>query len=204
MRIKVTGNVHPWVYLSHFKDAIKGTVVDKETDRNVICWVEYETDEDEQTVKKIMEEYELELLTNAISNEKTKNIKDLNEPMTFYELSEEKQNSLLNWISKNFICINSINKYKTSLELKELFREFPISNGEFKGAMVEKCGFRYDPHDGVNWYFNISRKSPAFLENRKSNNDICPKCGGKLVVRNSIYGTFKGCENYPKCKFTTK
>lgn len=34
--------------------------------------------------------------------------------------------------------------------------------------------------------------------------DICPKCKGKLVDRKGKYGTFKGCSNYPKCKFTAK
>ncbi len=33
---------------------------------------------------------------------------------------------------------------------------------------------------------------------------ICPKCGGKLIRRNGIYGTFYGCSNYPKCKYTLK
>ena len=32
----------------------------------------------------------------------------------------------------------------------------------------------------------------------------CPKCGGKLVERNGKYGIFKGCSNYPKCKYTRK
>lgn len=30
----------------------------------------------------------------------------------------------------------------------------------------------------------------------------CPKCGGSLVLRNGKYGSFYGCSNYPKCKFT--
>ena len=33
---------------------------------------------------------------------------------------------------------------------------------------------------------------------------FCPKCGGHLVQRNGKYGTFYGCSNYPKCKFTTQ
>jgi hypothetical protein len=33
---------------------------------------------------------------------------------------------------------------------------------------------------------------------------ICPKCGGNLVVRNGKYGTFYGCTNYPKCKYTVQ
>ncbi len=33
-------------------------------------------------------------------------------------------------------------------------------------------------------------------------NGICPRCGGKLVVRNGKNGSFFGCSNYPNCKFT--
>ena len=35
-------------------------------------------------------------------------------------------------------------------------------------------------------------------------NNICPRCGAKLVVRNCDYGEFYGCSNYPKCKFKKK
>ncbi|WP_261133942.1 NERD domain-containing protein [Bacillus sp. Marseille-Q3570] len=30
----------------------------------------------------------------------------------------------------------------------------------------------------------------------------CPKCGGQLKERNGKYGLFKGCSNYPKCRYT--
>lgn len=30
----------------------------------------------------------------------------------------------------------------------------------------------------------------------------CPKCGGKLMLKESRFGQFLACENYPKCKFT--
>ena len=36
------------------------------------------------------------------------------------------------------------------------------------------------------------------------NAGICPKCGGQLIKRNGKYGSFHGCSNYPKCKFTSK
>lgn len=35
-------------------------------------------------------------------------------------------------------------------------------------------------------------------------NNICPWCGGELVLREGTYGRFYGCRNYPKCKFKTK
>ena len=41
------------------------------------------------------------------------------------------------------------------------------------------------------------------LENnqRQVANNICPKCGGNLVLRNGKYGFFQGCSNYPSCRF---
>ena len=30
----------------------------------------------------------------------------------------------------------------------------------------------------------------------------CPKCDGKLVLRESVYGHFYGCTSYPKCRYT--
>lgn len=45
---------------------------------------------------------------------------------------------------------------------------------------------------------NISRTLDELEHN------ICPRCGGKLVERAGRYGTFLGCENYPKCKFIKK
>lgn len=37
---------------------------------------------------------------------------------------------------------------------------------------------------------------------QKINKDICPRCGGLLIVRKGRYGKFKGCSNFPKCRFT--
>lgn len=31
---------------------------------------------------------------------------------------------------------------------------------------------------------------------------ICPRCDGKLVLRSGKYGTFYGCSNYPRCRYT--
>ena len=47
---------------------------------------------------------------------------------------------------------------------------------------------------------NIREKKDN-IKNKISNN-ICPKCGNLLIIRNGKYGSFKGCSNYPKCKFT--
>jgi hypothetical protein len=42
------------------------------------------------------------------------------------------------------------------------------------------------------------------LDNSKVLNGVCPKCGGHLINRNGKYGSFFGCSNYPKCKYSSK
>lgn len=31
---------------------------------------------------------------------------------------------------------------------------------------------------------------------------LCKKCGSDMIIRNSKFGKFYGCSNYPKCKYT--
>lgn len=33
-------------------------------------------------------------------------------------------------------------------------------------------------------------------------NEICPRCHGKLIKRNGKNGSFYGCSNFPKCRYT--
>ncbi len=40
------------------------------------------------------------------------------------------------------------------------------------------------------------------IQQQNIQDGICPRCGGKLVLRNGKHGNFWGCTNYPKCKFT--
>ena len=41
------------------------------------------------------------------------------------------------------------------------------------------------------------------MDEKLTNDMICPKCGGKLVNRKGKYGEFIGCSNYPKCHYTS-
>ena len=45
---------------------------------------------------------------------------------------------------------------------------------------------------------NVSEK------NNKIKGNICPRCGGQIVLRKGKYGQFKGCSNFPKCRFTVR
>lgn len=58
-------------------------------------------------------------------------------------------------------------------------------------------------------YSDLSRDLETHIDNihkmeSKINNNICPRCGAKLVLRHGKNGVFYGCSNYPRCKFTKK
>ncbi len=38
----------------------------------------------------------------------------------------------------------------------------------------------------------------------KTKGGVCPKCGGELIMREGKYGSFIGCSNFPKCRYTQK
>lgn len=47
----------------------------------------------------------------------------------------------------------------------------------------------------------------AYKDNSKirveeETNELCPDCGGKLVIKLSRFGKFYACANFPKCKYT--
>ncbi|WP_096154044.1 MULTISPECIES: NERD domain-containing protein [Bacillus] len=49
---------------------------------------------------------------------------------------------------------------------------------------------------------NIKAKQSSIKQ--KVNQNICPRCGEELKLRNGKYGKFKGCNNFPKCRFVEK
>lgn len=44
-------------------------------------------------------------------------------------------------------------------------------------------------------FTNMTKKEP------EKTGELCPECGGPLVVRNGKYGKFTACGNYPTCKY---
>ena len=45
---------------------------------------------------------------------------------------------------------------------------------------------------------NMEKKAPV------ATGEICPECGGDLVIRKGKFGEFVACSNYPKCKYIQK
>lgn len=46
------------------------------------------------------------------------------------------------------------------------------------------------------------KKDTSTIDVEEEVNEVCPKCGSKLVVRYSKFGKFMACSKYPTCKFT--
>ncbi|MBE3128974.1 MAG: NERD domain-containing protein [Actinobacteria bacterium] len=91
----------------------------------------------------------------------------------------------------NTDLLTTIEKYKTEIipkEIKDKIYQYLISlNIKDRKSRKE----------------HISRIKEKKKDNKnKIMNNICPKCGGLLVIKDGKYGKFKGCRNFPKCKFT--
>ena len=69
---------------------------------------------------KTFDEYGLKIVNEDDIKEPPK-IDTENESMMFYKLDKAKQDILVKWINANFVKIKTINKNKTSLELKGFF-----------------------------------------------------------------------------------
>lgn len=49
---------------------------------------------------------------------------------------------------------------------------------------------------------NDNVRSAIYYHENSVSKGICPQCGGKLVFRSGKYGSFYGCSNYPRCRYT--
>uniref|UniRef100_A0A2A3JPQ8 DNA topoisomerase type IA zn finger domain-containing protein n=1 Tax=Alloyangia mangrovi TaxID=1779329 RepID=A0A2A3JPQ8_9RHOB len=45
-------------------------------------------------------------------------------------------------------------------------------------------------------------KEKVLKEKEVSKQKVCPKCSGELSLKKGKYGSFYGCSNFPKCRYT--
>lgn len=87
-----------------------------------------------------------------------------------------------------------------------LYCEYCISNEHEKGYILCSGRLRISHIKD----FDIPMEERIRISNKKISDEKeqllasgrCPNCGGELVERESKYGTFWGCSNYPHCRFT--
>lgn len=86
--------------------------------------------------------------------------------------------------------------------LKELWSSYPDILSE---AEIEELYNKLQPLTNADR--EVKQKHVEDIHDRFNNKDICPVCGGRLVLRTAKSGAnagkqFYGCSNYPKCRFT--
>lgn len=108
----------------------------------------------------------------------------------------------------NIVCIPSTAKLKIEHD-GELTRVDNIVKkiNSHKDEIIDNSDIYYQKIKESNITSKRIRKEHNEMikkEKIEFDDSMCPKCGGKLVERNGEYGSFIGCSNYPKCRYTEK
>ncbi len=69
--------------------------------------------------------------------------------------------------------------------------------------MVEKVG-RFGPFVACSNFPNCKNILKEEKRPPVETEEVCEKCGGKMVIRSGRFGEFLACSNYPRCKNTRK
>lgn len=96
---------------------------------------------------------------------------------------------------------NEINEERIELISQLIAKKEEIEKGIYEN------GERGDNIREINQKIEMISKRIDEVEKEieENNSGTCPKCGkGKLVKRRGAYGTFIGCNNFPKCRHTQK
>lgn len=118
--------------------------------------------------------------------------------ITFSNRSELKS---VTYSSPNvYVCHHS----KISSVLKDIWNDNP---DVLTNEQIEKIYDKLRPLTNADE--ETRQKHITDIHERLNNTEICPVCGGRLVVRTARKGSyagsqFYGCSNYPKCTYTKK
>ena len=95
------------------------------------------------------------------------------------------------------------------IDAKNVFSPFELKSYVNEGDVVlsnEQMEEIYNALVNANDKKISNREHVENIQKMKNDieNNVCPRCGKKLVVRKSKNGEFMGCSGYPECKFTKK
>jgi predicted RNA-binding Zn-ribbon protein involved in translation (DUF1610 family) len=112
--------------------------------------------------------------------------------VVFLSKSDIKVKTTYNIINSRQL-IQTIKKYnEINLEQREKEDIYKIIN---EANLVDT----YDKTEHIKSIKKLIQKRKRDIQDNK-----CPQCGEKLVLRNGKYGKFLGCTSYPRCKFINK
>ena len=85
--------------------------------------------------------------------------------------------------------------YQFTAKIEEELDE--IAEGKIKWAPVIKEFYEPFAKHLDEKYQNVQK-----IKTEEKTDRLCPECGGELVIRESRFGKFFACKNFPKCRFT--
>ena len=95
--------------------------------------------------------------------------------------------------------VHSVNLLKTI----KMYDERLISNANMKGIIYKLSHFNIEGKEERKTHVRHIKETKE-MNRIKVEKMECPKCGGVLIHRIGKHGSFKGCRNYPKCRFVYK
>lgn len=91
---------------------------------------------------------------------------------------------------------SSDNYVRSAKEMMKVADSFNELLNESNNTFIEKY------KELVNQQAEDASKKVDTTDNSGANDNICPRCGAQLVLRNGKRGEFYGCSSFPKCRFT--
>jgi hypothetical protein len=130
-------------------------------------------------------------------------------------------NAIRDLIEEPSIPINSIIAFSNSCKLKLEPTETKVVYMKYISTIVRSYFQPVMSHEKMHYIAQLLTKENTKDHNARkehvkqikkdlnekkqlANQNMCPNCGNALVNRKGKYGYFKGCSNYPKCKFVKK
>lgn len=98
-------------------------------------------------------------------------------------------------VKTTYTIINSHQLIQTIKKFNEINLDQKEKEDIYKIINEANLVDTYDKTEHIKSINKLVQKRKSDIQNNK-----CPECGEKLVLRNGKYGKFLGCTNYPRCK----
>lgn len=167
----------------------KGKIYGKETSRQ---WYQYLTNKKNYFMNPVYQNYgHIKAIETILKNDYPN--------MTYYSIIAFSGEANLDKVETQNAKVCKIR------DLEDVINELSVSEICDKGD-IDKIIKIIDSNKSKETDFNHARDIKRIKKSNKEKikENICPRCGSKLVQREGKYGKFIGCSNFPKCRFVTK
>ncbi|MDU5149335.1 NERD domain-containing protein [uncultured Anaerococcus sp.] len=167
----------------------KGKIYGKETSRQ---WCQYLTNKKNYFMNPVYQNYgHIKAIETILKNDYRN--------MTYYSIIAFSGEANLDKVETQNAKVCKIR------DLEDLINELSVSEiceKEDIQKIIQLINSNKSRETDFNHARDIKRLKKSNKEKIKEN--ICPKCGAKLIESEGKYGKFIGCSNFPKCRFVTK